>query len=280
VAGGQIAPAWDLAAVVTGSDGSYSLGAVANPPSTPYALNLSADGFLTRKQFVAWQAGARGGITLDIIREAAPFSLEFYRQLVRGTYDNDGPWPVLRWTQPPKFYVKTVDQAGRPIEPEVLVIVLDALARSVPLYTGGVYSAAIETGTGVRPEAAGWINVDMVRDPDERSTCGTSFVGRDPGLITLNSDVCSCGSNKIPGALVMHEVGHALGFFHVSDRESVMYPFFPGSCPAGAPSADERYHSAIAYARPRGNTDPDDDPTSGAMLSPFAVSGPTGRVKN
>lgn len=282
MAGAQITPAWDLPAVTSAADGAYTLGAVANPPFTPYELGVSAEGFLTRKQFVTWQAGVRQGVTLDIIRNAAPFSLEFYKQMVRGTYDNDGPWPVLRWTEAPKFYVKTVDQNGRPIEPEVMVVVLDALARAVPLYTGGVYSAAaIEIGTEVRPETVGWINVDIVRNPDERRTCGRAFVGRNPGVITLNSDVCACGSNKVPGALVMHEVGHALGFFHVPDRESVMYPFFPGNCPAGNPSADERYHSAIAYSRPRGNTDPDSDPTSGALFSSDGgLIGPPGRVKN
>jgi len=74
--------------------------------------------------------------------------------------------------------------------------------------------------------------------------------------------VCSCGSNKIPGALVMHEVGHALGFFHVPDRNTIMNPFIPGNCPSGQLSPAEQYHAAIAYSRPRGNLDPDNDPQS------------------
>ena len=52
----------------------------------------------------------------------------------------------------------------------------------------------------------------------------------------------------------MHEVGHALGFFHVGDRDSLMFPFIAGDCPAGALSAAESYHAGIAYSRPRGNT--------------------------
>ena len=70
----------------------------------------------------------------------------------------------------------------------------------------------------------------------------------------------------------MHEVGHALGFFHVADTKSVMYPFIPGNCPPGDLSADERYHSAIAYTRPRGNVDPDADPSTGKFLT--ASAGP------
>jgi hypothetical protein len=154
------------------------------------------------------------------------------------------------------------------VEPEVLAVTLDALRRAVPAFTGGTFSAAaIESGTAVRPQATGWINVDIRRDPAERSICGSAFVGANPGSIILNDDVCSCGSNKIPGAVTLHEVGHALGFFHVGDRKSVMFPFIAGDCPAGQLSAAESYHAGIVYSRPRGNLDPDRDPPSGAALA-------------
>lgn len=269
IPGAQVAPSWNLASVASGSDGAYEVGAVANPPSTPYKLTVSGADLVTRELWVEWQQGPRLGVTLDAIRNATPFSMDFYRQIVRGTYDQPGaPYPVLRWNVAPKFYLKTVDQNGRPIEPEVLVVVRDALLRAVPAYTGGKFTApALETGAEVRAEANGWINVNIVRDPSERSTCGFAFVGANPGSITLINDVCSCGSNKIPGAVVMHEVGHTLGFFHVSDKNSVMYPFAPGNCPPGNPSANEKYHAAIAYSRPRGNLDPDNDPSSGRFMT-------------
>jgi hypothetical protein len=65
----------------------------------------------------------------------------------------------------------------------------------------------------------------------------------------------------------MHEVGHAVGFFHVSDKNSVLYPFAPGNCPPGELSAAEKYHAAIAYTRPRGNRDPDVDPSTARFLT-------------
>ena len=194
--------------------------------------------------------------------------MDFYRQFVRGSYDHDTVYAVLRWTASPKFYLKTVDQNGKAIEPEVLDVIRDAVHRAVPAFTGGRLSvAALESGAESRPPAIGWINMEVRRDRSEQSICGLAEVGADPGTISFTNDLCSCGSNKVPGSLVFHEVGHALGFFHVSDRKSVMYPFFPGSCPRGELSPAEQFHAAIAYSRPRGNMDPDIDPSTARAVS-------------
>lgn len=268
IGGATLTPGWSLGAVTADGDGNYRLAGASNPPSTPYPVTVSAAGMISRDVWITWMRGQRTDVNLDLIRNAAPFSMEFYRQFVRGTYDQpDAPWPVLRWTAAPSFYVRTIDQNGRAIEPEVLDRVFTALRQAVPAFSGGRYNvAALETGTESRPQALNWINVDIRRDPNERRTCGYAQVGANPGSITLNDDVCSCGSNKIPGAVTMHEVGHALGYFHVSDKRSLMYPFVAGDCPAGALSDAESFHARVAYSRPRGNTDPDHDPSSGAAL--------------
>jgi hypothetical protein len=65
-----------------------------------------------------------------------------------------------------------------------------------------------------------------------------------------------------------------MGFWHVSDRSSVMFPFDSGDCRSGTLSAAESYHAGIAYSRPRGNTDPDRDPSAGAALTAATISGP------
>jgi hypothetical protein len=41
-----------------------------------------------------------------------------------------------------------------------------------------------------------------------------------------------------------------------------MYPYDESGCRPGALSPAEAFHAAIAYARPRQNTDPDHDPSS------------------
>jgi hypothetical protein len=276
IAGATLTPDWPLAAVTADGQGNYQLGDAANPPFTPYGVSVSAPGYVSHDVWITWARGPRTGVDLNLIRDAAPFSMDFYQQFVRGRYDQPGaPWPVLRWTTAPSFYVRTIDQNGRPIEPEVLGRVLDAIRLAVPAFSGGRYAAAaIESGVDERAAAQDWINVNIRRDPNERRTCGTARIGANPGTITLNDDVCSCGSNKIPGAVTMHEVGHALGYFHVGDRNSLMYPFIAGDCPAGALSAAETYHAQVAYSRARGNTEPDHDPSSTAALTAATLSGP------
>jgi len=249
------------------------LSASTNPPSNPYRVAISAPDIVSREVWIGWQSGSRTNVAVDVIRQRAPFSMDFYRQFVRGTYDSPGaPYAVQRWMEAPRFYIKTVDQNGRAIEPEVLAVVREAIPRAVAEYSAGRLSVSVlETGTEERPPATGWINVVIRRDPNERQTCGFANIGANPGSITFNNDVCSCGSNKIPGALVLHEVGHAMGFFHVPDRNSVMYPFLPGNCPSGTLSQAEKYHAAIAYSRPRGNRDPDIDPSSRQFVTAPAI---------
>jgi hypothetical protein len=283
VGGATVRPSWNLAPVSSNGDGAYLLGGNGVLPSNPSKLTISADGFVTREQWVTVEAQQRTNVTLDLIRNSAPFSMDFYRQLARGSYDQDGaPYPLLLWSQAPKFYLKTTDQLNRSIASDVIATIRDAVMRAVPLWTGNQYTAYIESGPDVRVSTPGWINILITSDPGERVTCGQSYIGRDPGEINLNiNPVCSCGAVKIPGLVVVHEVGHALGFFHVGDQKSVMYPRAPGNCPLGELSTDERYHSAIAYQRQRGNVEPDNDPSDGrSSLRGGRANGPTILVIN
>src|SRR6188508_1695669 len=149
IGGATVTPGWSLAPVNADALGNYQLGDVANPPSTPYPVTLSAGGMISHDVWITWARGSRTGVDLDLIRDAPPFNMDFYRKFARGTFDQPGaPFPIFRWTTAPSFYVKTTDQNGRAIEPEVMVRVLDGIRQAVPAFTGGRYSAAaIETGT-------------------------------------------------------------------------------------------------------------------------------------
>jgi hypothetical protein len=54
----------------------------------------------------------------------------------------------------------------------------------------------------------------------------------------------------------MHELGHALGYDHVTSRQSVM-----NSTPTVEPTPFDRQAAAIVFDRPPGNRAPDVDPT-------------------
>jgi Astacin (Peptidase family M12A) len=161
----------------------------------------------------------------------------------------------------------------------VLKVVLPSIERAVTAWSNGSLSvAALETGKETRQRTEGWIVVNITRN--YKSTyCGKAYVGSTIGELELVDDRCSCGSNKISGAIVMHEVGHAMGFFHVNDRGSVVYPYVPGRCPPGSRSESERYHSALAYGRTRGNADPDSDHPSAQTIRP-GDDGPGLQIEN
>jgi hypothetical protein len=244
--------------------GAFRLGSDTNPATTPHAFDVEADGFVPRKAYVRWQAGQRSAITFDLIPLAAPFSIEFYRALVRNGLETPGALePLRRWTTSPRFYVRSVDQHGRPIEPEVMEVVLATIPDAVRQFTGGrIAVAQLESGTETRPLTAGWIAVNILRDPNS-DVCGRAKVGADPGEITLYDDRCGCGSYKIRARTIAHEVGHALGFWHTGGNRGVMTSSASG-CPTAEFSPEELYHGAIAYQRPVGNLDPDADPQTTA----------------
>jgi hypothetical protein len=110
-----------------------------------------------------------------------------------------------------------------------------------------------ETGPTPRSRQDGWIVIE--RRDQTGGICGTAFVGASAGQIFLD------GSNKCRvDAVLAHEVGHALGFWHVNIEGSLMYPQYRDSNVNDAPTERERWHAAIAYARSAGNQDIDVDP--------------------
>ena len=93
------------------------------------------------------------------------------------------------------------------------------------------------------------------RDVRMGEVCGQALVGATAGQIWLDgSRLCNLAS------VVAHELGHALGFWHVDAPGALMFPRDRESNIADAPTELERRHMAIAYKRPRGNLDIDVDP--------------------
>jgi hypothetical protein len=116
-----------------------------------------------------------------------------------------------------------------------------------------------ETGPTPRAPQPGWIVIE--RADLGPQVCGRASVGAVAGQIVLHSDnICNLDS------VLAHEIGHALGFFHVSAQGSLMFPQARLSNVNDRPTERERVHAQLAYRRPRGNTDIDVDPQSSSSV--------------
>ncbi len=250
-------------AVTSASDGTWTLTGTGTTASRQSVV-VSAAGYVTRETNVKWESAGRSGIAIDLVPEGAPFSLPFYRELVRnGREAPDALRPVRRWTTTPNFYINTFNpKTGQPLEPAELALVVNIIQASVPQITGGAFNAGvIESGGGPRDQRTGYVNVKFVYEPNA-DYCGQAFIGANPGEITINYDRCAnvCGSLKVTPETIAHEVGHAMGFWHISG-DGIMNPERARDCRNTQFSAIERTHARIAYLRQPGNLDIDKDPS-------------------
>lgn len=228
-------------------------------------VTVSAPGYLTRET-------SNGNV--DLIKNAAPFDLTFYRTFVRDTLDHPaGVEPLRRQRQSFRIYIRTVNEAGTGINATTLSIVRQALTPAlVDAFSGGrVALLGVESGTETRIGVAGWVTVRWPALGADR--CGQGFVGGDE--IDLKDDPTLCGypwlgkgGGTSPGT-VKHELGHVMGFFHTDSLNDVM-------CERNFdydnnPSDRERYHAAIAYKRPIGNRDIDVDAVGTSSVSRVVI---------
>ena len=223
----------------------------------PVLLPVSLNGFVSRE---AWITSSTP--TVDLIPEPG-FDLTFYRQFVRGALDGRTD-PIRRWTQAPSIYLQRTGLS------DATVAALERAARDVvPALTGGRFQvAAWDTGLERRSAQSGWIVVELVTEPAVNS-CGRAEISA--GHIWLNiAALCHHQGHAVHAPLFAHELGHALGFYHVRDDAALMTDL-RNIWLTGTITARERHHAALAYARPVGSRDVDVDPSGSSALMPRVV---------
>lgn len=205
----------------------------------------------------------------------AGFDITFYRRFARNGLDAPTVLqPIRRWNQAPKVYLRTIDEAGQPIDAVTLDTVAATLINTAATWSGGLFGlATLERGTETRQGVAGWITVKWP-NPPEADNCGRAQIAADGGWISLNylyqngKTTCGWRGSRVAPSVVRHELGHAFGYTHTGEPTDVMagMPGWPGDL---QPSAREQEYARYVYSRPIGNTDPDVDPPS--AVQSFAV---------
>jgi hypothetical protein len=190
-----------LAPVTADGAGDY---AIETPDAQVRRLLVNADGYLYRE--TALRGGeARVEVNIDLIPTYGDF-LTLYREMARNTWEQPShPQPTRRWTDNPNIYIETRwRDGGAPVNPAAVERMISEIRRIVPQLSGGrLMAGTIESGPEVRPLTPGWISIHF----NHAGNYGQ--LGANPGEVQIAGDSeCSIS------IAILHELGHAMGYWH------------------------------------------------------------------
>jgi hypothetical protein len=184
---------------------------------------------------------------------------------------------LQRWTRNPRLMVLThaVDYSGatlgfreypvldRPINPTQLDCLASGLAAKLAEMSGGHLSwdsveiASVQPGTRFRTDATPEGTIVVLPSVSlGASGRGIAYVGSEAFVLSRGAVWLTDNQNFcFTSLLYLHELGHALGYMHVTRTLSIMSP---GGLPA-APTVFDRDSIAILFQRRPGNRMPDRD---------------------
>jgi len=261
VAGATIVIISDGSTFTSDSNGAFTIGASVIP-ATPMRISIIAPGYIRRDTFL--QGGAtRSGVVIDLIRDAAPFSSTFYRELVRGLADGSSLGTTRRWQQDPSFYIQTIDETNASVPQPFIDTTRSIIPDIVRDVTAGRFQASrIETG----PDATVPAGSILIKFP----SASFGSAGRASG-VGVNPCTVQVWQGDVPSGVplvIAHEIAHCLGLSHITvtglppQEAGLMGKFGFGTWKQPRLTDAERFHAAILYSRPVGNADPDVDPAT------------------
>lgn len=251
-----------------------------------HAATLRGGAFVQRETSVT---GPGTGVTrLSMI--PAAFDMEPFDQMFRTSHDR-----LQRWTSRPHLVViaTVMNYRGAASNDEYSALseqmseaevaqMVQHMTEGLALLTGGTYTsfASVEVerpGSGDRVRAARDGRIVVGRYNGIVSFARTIGYGgwaeQEDGTITggamfLDRDFDTDDDRR--RLLRIHELGHALGYQHVTARTSIMNPSI-----GPEPTESDRAGARIAFQRPPGNHAPDVDPSTSPTA--FTTTGAPGR---
>ena len=235
------------------ADGSFGL----RLPEGEHRLTVSGPGLVPRTTGVRAPAA---GLTLDVIREAGPWTLEFYRELARNGAGGGDLEPLSRWDSEPTFYIDTRPEpaTGTEIPPETVAFVREAIGITVKLLTGGRFTGerVYETASPPADMTPGTVvlrwNTDEVAKFAPSADAFAHRVGGPANVVVFR---------HLPETwAVHHEIGHVLGLYHPLGGHRPSHMWYSGLIEPPHFTEWDIFHARTLYSRPAGNTDVDVDP--------------------
>ena len=192
---------------------------------------------------------------------------------------------LRRWTSAPPLFIQTRSLQFTDVNMMDAVALADVmpdteaaslandLTWALPQLTGGQFTefATITKQQSSQGERVNLLNDDVITVSRVVGlTAATGFWGYGrwrfqsdgrvvAGIVMLDRDFDRSGS-EFTRSLRAHELGHALGYQHVTARTSVM-----NSQARTEPNGFDRDAARIAFQRPPGNRSPDVDPSSASI---------------
>ncbi len=231
-------------------------------------IELSGPAIVPRQTTV--QLPASGMVTFGLI--PATFDLPAFDEMFRGSQAR-----LRRWMVAPSLVVLTSvmqfensevsssKSTGEEIPSDEVATLVRDLTQALADLTGNSFSpvrVSLErTAAGASSSTArdGQIVIGRYRDLKAlNSVVGYGRCAERDGVVTAGSvalDALFDATSERRRLLRIHELGHALGYKHVTVRQSIMNPSL------GSDMTDfDRQGAAIAFQRPPGNHAPDADP--------------------